>query len=88
MSEHAHVEDLACEEVVELLTDYLEGSLDPGAAAAVEAHLAACDPCHVYLNQMRATIAALGHVPSVTLSERARSDLLDAFRGYRRDPSV
>jgi anti-sigma factor RsiW len=71
--------DLACRELVELLTEYLEGTLPPGEVAAVDAHLAACDACRVYLEQMRATIAALGSVPVETLSDRAYDALLTAF---------
>lgn len=72
--------DVACIELVELLTDYLEGALPPDEVAAVEAHLDLCAPCRTYLAQMRATIAALGSVPVDTLSDRAYDDLLEAFR--------
>jgi anti-sigma factor RsiW len=75
--------DLACVELVELLTDYLEGALPPAEAAAVEAHLAACAGCRRYLDQMRATIDALGSVPVETLSDEALDTLLDAFRRHR-----
>jgi anti-sigma factor RsiW len=74
-----------CDEVVELVTDYLEGVLDEAARAEVEAHLALCPGCEEYLRQMRVTIDALGHVPPETLSEGARSALLQAFR--ERAPS-
>jgi anti-sigma factor RsiW len=73
-------EDLRCVEVVELVTAYLDGTLDAATRAAVEAHLAVCEPCGVYLEQMRATIAAVGRVPVETLSTEARSTLLEAFR--------
>ena len=73
--------DIACIELVELLTDYLEGVLPPDEVAAVEAHLDLCEGCGTYLAQMRATIAALGSVPVETLSESAYDDLLAAFRG-------
>lgn len=72
--------DVACVELVELLTDYLEGVLPPDEVAAVEAHLALCPPCRVYLDQMRATIALLGSVPVETLSVEAQDTLLAAFR--------
>jgi anti-sigma factor RsiW len=79
--------DLACAEFVEIVTDYLEGALDPPTAAAVERHLAQCPHCAVYLDQLRATIAVAGRVPVQTLSERARSDLLAAFRAFRDRPT-
>jgi|1186.fasta_scaffold551790_2 anti-sigma factor RsiW len=71
---------IRCQELVELLTDYLEGALPADEVAAVEAHLARCPGCEHYLEQMRATIAALGSVPVETLSPQAQADLLDAFR--------
>ncbi|MFR9801335.1 anti-sigma factor family protein [Pseudonocardia sp. RS010] len=71
---------LACAELVELLTDYLEGALPAHDAAVIEAHLALCPGCAAYLAQMRATIRVLGHVPVETLSPEATSILLAAFR--------
>jgi anti-sigma factor RsiW len=76
--------DIACIELVEMLTDYLEGALPPDEVAAVEEHLRKCPPCRVYLAQMRATIAALGSVPVDTLSTEAQDTLLDAFRVHFR----
>ena len=65
MSEIRHDEiDIACRELVELVTDYLEDALDPAAAAAVERHLALCPHCQRYLEQMRETISALATCPS------------------------
>lgn len=72
-----------CQEIVELITDYLEGALDPDMTAEVEAHLQLCDGCDIYVDQMRATIRALGRVPVETLSETAQSELLRAFRNLR-----
>ncbi|MGI5127915.1 anti-sigma factor family protein [Pseudonocardia sp. CA-107938] len=76
--------DIACIELVELLTEYLEGTLPDDEVAAIEAHLAICAPCRIYLAQMRATIAALGSVPVDTLSASAQDSLLAAFRDLRR----
>src|SRR5688572_11840565 len=53
---------LACREVVELITSYLEGRLPPEDRRPFEAHLAVCPGCREYLAQMRATIAAAGRV--------------------------
>ena len=79
--------DIACQELVELVTEYLEGALPPDEVAAVEQHLAACDVCTRYLRQMRSTVAALGMVPvgRVTegLSEATIDTLLAAFRHGR-----
>ena len=72
--------DIACIELVELLTDYLEGALPPDEVAAVDAHLETCPPCRTYLAQMRATIQALGSVPVDTLPDEAYDTLLATFR--------
>ena len=72
--------DIACIELVEMLTDYLEGALPPDEVAAVEAHLETCPPCRTYLAQMRATIETLGSVPVETLSNQAFDTLLAVFR--------
>jgi anti-sigma factor RsiW len=71
--------DLACQELVELITDYIEGVLVAAEVAAVEAHLAECDGCDRYLEQMRATLRALGTVPVATLPDEAVDSLLAAF---------
>jgi anti-sigma factor RsiW len=72
-----------CQEIVELVTDYLEGALDPDMTTEVEAHLQLCDGCDTYVEQMRDTIRALGKVPVATLSEEAQAELVRAFRDMR-----
>jgi anti-sigma factor RsiW len=76
--------ELACQELVELVTDYLEGSLGWRTRRRVEKHLAACEACTRYVDQMRETLALLGTVPTASLSAEAQSTLLDAFRDFRR----
>lgn len=71
--------DLACIELVELLTDYLEGALPPDEVAAVERHLAGCAGCATYLAQMRATIRRLGSLPVDSISPATMDVLLSAF---------
>ncbi len=73
---------ISCQEVVEIVTDYLEGQLDEATRTELEAHLALCPGCDLYLEQMRATIDELGHVPVESLSEQAQSDLMAAFRTF------
>lgn len=72
--------DLACRELVELVTEYFEGALPPEEVAAIEAHLDECPGCRAYLEQMRATIAAVGALPVQTLPDAMVDDLLRAFR--------
>jgi len=71
-----------CDEFVELVTAYLEGSLDPDTERRFVEHLAGCDGCDRYLEQIRRTIAALGHLPAVGLAPQARDRLLTAFRDW------
>jgi len=72
--------EVVCRELVELVTNYLDGALDPAVAAAVERHLADCDACTEYLAQIDATAAATGRLPTRPLSDRARAGILAAFR--------
>jgi anti-sigma factor RsiW len=74
---------LDCQQFVELVTAYLEGSLDDDTARRVETHLDLCHPCVTYLDQVRQTVAALGTVPLGTLSDDSRQELLAAFRAAR-----
>jgi anti-sigma factor RsiW len=73
---------ISCQEVVEIVTDYLEDELDDATRTELEAHLALCPGCDNYLAQMRETIERLGHVPVETLGEQAQADLVAAFRTF------
>ncbi len=73
---------MKCREFVELVTAYLEGALEPETARRFEKHLATCTGCDRYLDQIRATIAALGYLPADTLNPQARDRLLAAFRDW------
>jgi hypothetical protein len=74
---------LSCQEMVELVTDYLEDTLGWRDRRRVAKHLRACDGCVRYVEQMRETLDLLGTVPVDTLSPEAQSTLLDAFRDFR-----
>jgi anti-sigma factor RsiW len=76
--------DLTCQELVELVTHYLEGALDDETADRFEQHVALCPGCGTYLNQMRETAATLGEIPVETLSEEMQATLLDTFRDFPR----
>jgi anti-sigma factor RsiW len=78
-----HVEQLSCQELVELVTDYLEGALPDEARLRFDGHLELCEGCRIYLEQMRQTITVLGHLPEEALSPDAERELLEAFRGWR-----
>ena len=76
--------EMTCRELVELVTDYLEDRLAPRDRARFEAHVAECEYCETYLQQMRQTIRALGYLPEESLSVEARDTLLSAFRDWSR----
>jgi anti-sigma factor RsiW len=78
------VEALSCQELVELLTDYLEGALSIAERQRVERHLASCDGCTAYVEQFRVTIRAVGRLTLADLTPAAEAALLQAFRGFRR----
>jgi anti-sigma factor RsiW len=75
--------EMRCKELVEVITDYLEGTLPAEDRALFERHLAGCEGCQAYLDQMRETIGALGRLPLESLSPEDESALLEAFRGWR-----
>jgi anti-sigma factor RsiW len=71
---------VVCRQVVELVTDYLEGALPNALRAAVDRHLNLCPPCVVYVEQMRTTTASLREVPVESIDPRTRAALVSAFR--------
>lgn len=71
-----------CNELVELITAYLDGSLDPQTRARFDMHLLDCDGCENYLQQFRATIGTLGEIRD-ELDPEFRDKLLAAFRKWR-----
>jgi len=68
-----------CDEFVELVTAYLEGSLPESERVAFEAHLDECPGCDRYLAQFHRTIELLGELSGDSLSTPSRRRLLDAF---------
>lgn len=79
----AEVAGMTCQELVELVTDYLEDALDQETRDRFEQHLALCPGCETYLRQMAETARRLGEIPVETLSDRAKTVLLAAFRDVR-----
>ena len=78
------VRDLACQEIVELVTDYLEGTMDAPLRASFAAHLAGCPHCAHYLEQIEATIRIAGTIDAEDLPDELRAGLLEAFRGFHQ----
>jgi anti-sigma factor RsiW len=81
------VEQLSCQELVELVTDYLEGALPPGERARFEAHIEPCDGCRTYLEQIRTTIELAGRLTPEQLDPAAEAALLGAFRDWHSGSS-
>jgi anti-sigma factor RsiW len=77
------VNDMACKQLVEAITAYLDGTLPATDRRRFDEHLATCPHCTEYLAQMRQTIARLGTIDETTLSPGARAELMTAFRDWR-----
>ena len=77
------MEDLSCQELVELVTDYFEGALPRRERERFEAHLADCPACTRYVEQMRATVAIAGETPELEARPEV-AGLVDAFRDWHR----
>jgi anti-sigma factor RsiW len=76
-------DEIVCRELVELVTPYLEDALPPDERALVEQHLSKCDGCDAYVQQMRLTIRAIGHVSEDAITSKTREDVLAIFRNWR-----
>jgi predicted anti-sigma-YlaC factor YlaD len=83
-SDGVGVEELSCREVVEILGDYLEGAMAPQDRVRLEEHLAACEGCTTYLEQLRTTIRLSGRLPEEAVPPETMAPLLEAFRAWRR----
>jgi anti-sigma factor RsiW len=74
---------MACRELVEVVTDYLEGTLPKDDRRRLERHLEECPYCVQYVEQMRQAIEALGELSAESIAAETRRELLEAFRGWR-----
>jgi predicted anti-sigma-YlaC factor YlaD len=80
----AHEEELTCQELVEIVSDYLEGALPQGEWERFEAHLEICEGCRRYLEQMRTTIRVVGTLTEDDLDPGGKDQLLQLFREWNR----
>lgn len=78
-------DDLCCQELVELVTDYLDDALPPPVRARFEMHLSYCRWCRDYLDQLRATARLAGGVTEAALPPDVKDALLGAFRSWKRE---
>ncbi len=75
--------ELTCQELVELVTDYFEGTLDPIERSRFEAHVDECDGCRIYLQQMQQTIRVCGMLTEESIAPEAKQELLQLFRNWK-----
>lgn len=76
-------EEMTCAELVEVVTDYLEGVLSPEERVRFDEHLGDCEGCVIYVEQMRETVALTGKLREDDLPDDAKATLLQAFRSWR-----
>jgi anti-sigma factor RsiW len=72
-----------CRQVVELMTDYLEGALSAVDRARFEQHIAGCEGCTAYLAQLRMTRTIMGRLADEPVPPAVEKELLEAFRSWR-----
>ncbi len=77
-------DDVTCQELVEIVSDYLEGALPEADRERFDAHLEVCEGCRRYLDQMRTTIRVVGTLSEDDLDPGARDQLLQLFREWNR----
>ena len=77
---------VSCRQIVELVTEYLDGGLEVSERLAFERHVAICPPCRGYLSQLRRVSRVAGTLSEDDVPEPLRTSLLDAFRDWKTGP--
>jgi anti-sigma factor RsiW len=75
-------QSMVCQQAVELVTDYLEGTLSQAQRRRFEAHIARCPDCPEYLAQIRAVIALAGSITPDDLTPRMRAEFTSLYRRW------
>jgi predicted anti-sigma-YlaC factor YlaD len=75
----------SCAEIVDLVTDYLEGTLPPELRLEFERHLVACPPCRGYLMQMRGLLRVAGRLREEQLPPELREALIEHFSDWKHE---
>ena len=75
-------DQLTCKELVELVTDYLEGALPARERRRFDEHISKCPHCTTYLDQMQITIRTVGRLREDSIEPKMRDELLAVFRGW------
>jgi len=76
---------LTCRELIEIITEYLEGAMPPAERIRFEDHVKGCTGCTRYLAQMRFTVETLGEIGLENIEPAAKSELMAAFRDWKAD---
>ncbi|HXZ04804.1 MAG TPA: zf-HC2 domain-containing protein [Ktedonobacteraceae bacterium] len=84
---NANQKELSCQEVVELVTDYLEQALLPEKQAQFEEHIANCPGCNTFLEQVQQTIMMLRKLSEQQAFPETKQDLLEIFRNWKQGES-
>jgi predicted anti-sigma-YlaC factor YlaD len=79
---------LPCQQLVELVTDYLEDTLPPREQARLDAHLSACDACRMYIEQMREMLRVMGAIEAEQVSDAAYAELSGVFAAWKAERGV
>jgi anti-sigma factor RsiW len=75
--------DMSCKELVEIVTDYLEGALSAADQRRFEMHIGKCDWCKIYIDQIRLTVKAAGKLTEESIDPRVKEELLAVFRNWK-----
>ncbi len=75
--------EMPCQEFVERVTDYLEDALPPDDRTRLEEHLGECDPCSLYLQQLRTTLGLAGELREADVSPELQAELFEVFTRWR-----
>jgi anti-sigma factor RsiW len=78
------LQELTCKQVVELVNDYVGGAMSTSDRERFERHLAECDGCTIYVQQMKTTIELSGRLGEESLTDDVKRDLLEAFRRWKK----
>ncbi len=78
-------DELVCQQMVELITDYLEGALSRSQRRRFERHLAACEHCSEYLEQMRATIRLAGALRTEDFTPEMQAEFTTLYQRWRSE---
>ncbi len=76
---------MTCKELVDLITEYLEGALSASDRLRFEQHVDRCSPCRIYVEQMRQTVRAVGKLSEESIPADAKELLLRVLKDWKRE---